>query len=175
MSGPDDTNLLNLVMPLPKLTGKNASFFKHYGHPDDPNSFLAKSKVFTVRHAQSEENVVCDGEVPVLQCYPYEEHGLTDEIIYTRMLDAQLSDLGVQQSKELQPLANEFQFPEDTVYCSPHRRTVYTLCHMLMSHPQKNRLKIVMLPLAKEALCGFGSIPLLIKALKKEYSETVIG
>ena len=110
--------------------------------------------------------MICDGEVPVTQCFPYEEHGLTDDLIYTKILDAQLSELGVQQSCDLQPLVNEFEFPENTVYCSPHRSTIYTLCNMLATHEQKDQLKVVVLPLAKEALSSFGSIPLLLHKLK---------
>ena len=42
------------------------------------------------------------------------------------------------------------KFPEDTVYCSPHRSSIETLCYMLGKHPQKCKLNIVVLPLAKE-------------------------
>ena len=40
------------------------------------------------------------------------------------------------------------------MYSSPHIRAIETLCYMLATHPKKNKLTIVLLPLAKEALLG---------------------
>ena len=55
-----------MELTIPELEGPNANFFYSYGHPDEHDSFLAQSKLFTVRNAESEENLVCDGEVPLL-------------------------------------------------------------------------------------------------------------
>ena len=38
---------------------------------------------------------------------------------------------------------------------------------MLATHPNKNKLTIVLLPLAKEALLGYGNIPISVKELAK--------
>lgn len=41
----------------PQIDGVNKDFFKNFGHPDDPSSFVSNSKLLMVRHAQSLENV----------------------------------------------------------------------------------------------------------------------
>ena len=41
---------------LPEIEGVNRDFFKKFGDPDNESSFLAKSKLITVRHGQSMEN-----------------------------------------------------------------------------------------------------------------------
>ena len=69
-------------------------------------------------------------------------------------------------------MINELEFPGDTVYSSPHRRAIETLCEMLQTHPQKEKLKIVVLPLAKEVMSNnFGSVPKFLPDLKKELEE----
>ena len=60
---------------------------------------------------------------------------ISDDDIYNKLVDCRISGKGVIQARQLQTLANEFTFPEDKVYSSPHRRTLETLCHMLDTHP----------------------------------------
>ena len=81
-------------------------------------------------------------------------------------LDAELSDLGVEQASLLQSLMNTFTFPMNKVYCSPLRRTIQTLCNALASHPQKKDLTIILVPLAKEVFYEYGNVPLRISELK---------
>ena len=76
---------------------------------------------------------------------------------------------GEAEARLLQPLANMFEFPEDKVYCSPLRRAIETLCLMLDNHPQKSRLTVVLLPLAKEVeTCGLENTPVPISTLYEE-------
>ena len=124
-----------------------------------------------MRHAESFENAIND-KTPGIQKYPYKK--LRDNLIYTKLLDARLTKKGIKQACDLQAMASEFMFPEDTVYCSPQRRAIQTLCYMLAMHPQRPFLNIVLLPLAKEALCSFGAMPVLINDLKREMLEIVI-
>ena len=66
-------------------------------------------------------------------------------------------------------MVNMFEFPEDKVYCSPLRRAIETLSLMLFNHPQKRRLTIVLLPLAKEVETGgLDNTPVHVETLKKE-------
>ena len=97
-----------------------------------------------------------------------------DSIIYNQLLDTHLTDEGVQQARLVQPLLNEFRFPENIVYCSPRRRTMETLCNALDSHPQKSSLKIVLLPLAAEFVFSYENIPPPMSQLKQEFEEKVI-
>ena len=99
---------------------------------------------------------------------------LTDEIIYEKLFDCHLAEQGVSQARLLQPLANQFEFPNNVVYSSPLRRTVETLCNALDSHPQKGELTIVLLPLAREVLSSFGNVPLLVHDLKRELAEYAV-
>ena len=111
---------------LPQIEGVNKDFFVKYGRPDDPDSFLSKSKIIMVRHAKSMENMYYES---------IRDGTENDELIYGTLRDCHLSDLGVQQAKYLQPIVNMLEFAEDCVYCSPHRRTMETLCYMLDTHP----------------------------------------
>jgi len=36
---------------MPMIEGVNKDFFVNFGRPDNPNSFLAESKLLMVRHA----------------------------------------------------------------------------------------------------------------------------
>ena len=92
-----------------------------------------------------------------------------DDVIYNQLLDCHLSELGVKQARLLQPIINQFEFPEDKVYTSPLRRTMETLCNMLDSHPQKSRLTIVLIPTATEVLSLYGNIPITLEQKKAEF------
>lgn len=155
---------------LPVVEGFNSEFFNQFGHPDDAESWLHGSKLLTVRHAQSAENVHWmenDQNDTGMS-------SLTDDIIYNKLFDCHLSEIGIQQAKNLQPLANQFEFPGNKVYCSPHRRTLETLCNMLDTHKQKSQLTVVLIPLAKEVFSSYGNVPVLVESLKRECQEKVV-
>ena len=54
----------NITIPAPTGNFKsmsvakwiNTDFFNNYGHPDDEDTFIAKSKLLMVCHAKSQEN-----------------------------------------------------------------------------------------------------------------------
>ena len=66
---------------------------------------------------------------------------------------------------------NVWKFANNTVYSSPHIRTIETLCYMLESHPQRHELTVVLVPLAKEVMMGYDNIPLPVT----ELAERCIG
>ena len=128
----------------------------------DSDSWLSQSQFLVVRHAQSEENQYWEQEESVK-----DRTNLPEEVIYNIFLDCRLSEAGVEQACLLQPLTNSFNFADNTVYASPHVRAIETLCHMLETYPGRNRLTVVLLPLAKEVLSGYGNIPIKVNELAK--------
>lgn len=94
---------------------------------------------------------------------------MTDDLIYHQLLDAHLTELGIEQARAVQPLVNEFRFPENKVYCSPRRRTMETLCHALDTHPSKAELEIVLLPLSLEFLFSYENVSVPLSELRQEF------
>ena len=100
---------------LPAVEGINGQFWSQYGDPNDANSFNHSSKILIVRHAESEENK--HGRESSVE--PGDLSQYTDEVVYQKLLDCHISDEGVKQAKDVQPLMNHFRFLENKVYCSP--------------------------------------------------------
>ena len=86
----DDEKLENLK-PLPYIRGANKNFFKDYGHPDDPASFISQSKLIIVRHGQSKENEFNEKAGEIVK---FPNLYITDKVVYERLLDSKLSSLG---------------------------------------------------------------------------------
>ena len=103
------------VGDLPAIQGVNADFWTKFGDPSDASTYLHSSKIMIVRHAQSEENA--HGETRTHEMGDLSQY--TDELIYQRLQDCHISEFGVQQAKECQPLMNHFNLLENKVYCSP--------------------------------------------------------
>jgi len=77
------TDLQRFVLPV--IEGINKNFFSDFGHPEDDESFLCKSKLLTVRHAESEENVL-------MMTHEYgSPEGFSDDLIYNTLFDCHLS------------------------------------------------------------------------------------
>ena len=148
--------MVEVTNKLPVVEGVNSNFFKDgvdtgYGSPFDSESWLSRSQMLLVRHAESEENAFHARTG---------EKTMTDDVIYNLLQDCHLTDKGIEQARLLQSVANILKFADDVVYVSPHRRTIETLCYMLETYPDRGNLTVKLLPLAKEVLSSYGNVPI---------------
>ena len=160
--------MVEVTNKLPVVEGVNSEFFKDgvdtgYGSPFDPESWLSRSQLLLVRHAESEENAF-----HARTGNSCKDKTMTDDVIYNLLQDCHLTDKGIEQARLLQSVANILKFADDVVYVSPHRRTIETLCYMLETYPDRGNLTVKLLPLAKEVLSSYGNVPIKVAQLCKE-------
>ena len=76
------------------------------------------------------------------------------------MIDPPINDLGIAQCENGMKHINEIDF--HTVFVSPMLRTCMTTTHMFKTHPNKDKIKFVIVPIAKEGmhLCNDFSGPI---------------
>ena len=94
----DEQNQLKNLRPLPDIKGVNSQFFESFGHPDFPKFFLAESTLLMVRSGLSWEEEFADKRGKMIR---YPDARITDEMIYNKLWDSQLSLEGEKQAKKL--------------------------------------------------------------------------
>ncbi|CAI2373423.1 unnamed protein product [Moneuplotes crassus] len=121
------------------------------------------SQVILLRHANSEYNFEY-GKMS-LRNYSIED----ERILRVRkdLRDAPLSDLGLQQCKEAQPMANRLDV--GYVFVSPMKRALETAYNVFLSHPNFDNIKFIVLPMLKEAIDTTCDIPMNIKDTISDY------
>jgi broad specificity phosphatase PhoE len=96
------------------------------------------SPILYIRHAQS--------------LYNLHSHGIDEEEIKSKkeFLDADLTDKGIKQSLNLANKLNDLNVRY--VFCSPLMRCMQTCYNSLQSHPQKEKITVIIHPLIYETV-----------------------
>ncbi|TNV81614.1 hypothetical protein FGO68_gene2110 [Halteria grandinella] len=154
------------------LVPANNHFFKKYGvaSKEGKLSPLERCPFIVVRHAYSMYNHAIDkfNSEKVQKCFTHEDYQslrASEDLI-----DPCLHQKGIDQAKSQQDLFNQLKFAQ--VFVSPLRRTIETAALLLQSHPDKDNINLVLLPLAKENFHTSNDLAMEYKELKA-YAESV--
>lgn len=83
--------------------------------------------------------------------------------------DWKLSELGLQQCKDLQEVAN--QLDVHTVYVSPMQRALLTAYHVFKDHPHFDSIRFIVWPPLREMLSSVWDVPGETKKLMAKFSR----
>lgn len=86
----------------------------------------------------------------------------------TSMYDPGLHEIGVLQAERNQDQVNAINF--NVVFVSPMQRAMQTCIHLFKNHPNKERIRFVVLPIVREVLETSNDIALDIDHIMDKYS-----
>ena len=115
--------------------------------PQPDATKMANSVLCLIRHGTTEFNVVCQR---VLKTYGADSEEFRKLKIDKELIDPPLNDIGLAQCQLGTKYVNDVDFK--VVYVSPMYRTLMTTSEMFKEHPNKDSIKFVVLPSAKEGL-----------------------
>jgi len=118
---------------------------------------LENSVLCLIRHGTTKFNVEFQ---QMAQKYGLEGEEFKQMKIRKDLIDPPINDLGIAQCENGMKHINEIDF--HTVFVSPMLRTCMTTTHMFKTHPKKESIKFVIVPIAKEGmhLCNDFSGPI---------------
>ena len=151
-----------------KLNHPNQEFLRLYCEKE--MSAYDRSPMVLIRHAYSNYNHAMKTFNDGMTTKGPESH---QEYIGLRsskaLIDPALHEIGVKQARDQQDLVNRMTFSK--VFVSPHVRTIQSAALMLSSHPQKQDMVLVLLPLAKEIMHTSNDLGLEFKDLEAFTSQ----
>ena len=114
-----------------------------------------KGKLLYIRHGETEYNkkLVLDKDTQISE----------------KFIDSSLSDEGVAQAKELSTKLREIEIR--FVFCSPLNRCLETALISLQSHPQANKLTVIIFPFITEVVNGAQDLSIEITKKKEKFNS----
>ena len=88
------------------------------------------------------------------------------------LIDASLHPIGIEQCLNSQSEVNQFNY--SIVYTSPLRRALETTLHMFKNHPNKDKIKFIVLPMAAETMNSASDIGSDVNELQQQYKDQEI-
>ena len=149
------------------INGKEFILPSHFVEPKyDTDKIINESRVILMRHANSEFNIAY---VKCEEKYGYGEEML-NLFLDDKYIDPPLTEFGIEQWIFASQISNQLDI--GTVFVSPLRRAMQTAFHLLKSHKDFEKIKIVMCPGLRGLIFGTGDWSSDIKDLiDNEYSK----
>ena len=131
-------------------------------HPEK----LADSDYILIRHGLSEFNYKA-----LVATTDFGKDSAEMRAVETQkeLTDPELHAIGIKQCEAHQPQVNAFKF--HTVFSSPMQRAMMTTIHMFKNHPDKENIRFVVLPIAREVLHTTNDICMNVFELIEKYGE----
>lgn len=73
------------------------------------------------------------------------------------------------QCEAAHPVVNSVDFP--VVFCSPMQRCIMTTIHMFKNHPNKDKIKFIILPIVREVLHTISDIAMDVNELMAKFAD----
>jgi hypothetical protein len=113
-----------------------------------------------IRHGISEYNVK-DALIKDLPNYTELKAAVRSDF---NLVDCRLHSMGIKKCEAYIDTVNTINFKK--VFVSPLRRAMMTAIHMFKKHPNKENIRFVVLPMAREVLNSANDISILFKDLR---------
>ena len=133
---------------------------------------LEKSKTILIRHANSTFNYRWHAVEKEIEEGQATSEKFLEIIKDTVLLDCPLSDLGIIQCQEAQPLANSL-IGIKTVLISPLRRALQTAYLVFKDHPNFQSIKFIVHPMLRENMHTVCDIPENFLDVKNAYEGKI--